>query len=336
MEHIKRVGRTLKHKGSILSFYEDDIMTPDGNVAKWDFIEHSGAAAVIPVLDDGRILLVRQFRNALDRETLEIPAGGINKGEEAYAAAMRELEEETGYKTDRLTHLVSLVTAVAFCNEIIEVYTAKNLCKTQQHLDEDEFIDVESQYTDLLYDYAVIKDKVEGKEGQLVLCAAMEREFLKPYIDLFDEMGISLESIDIMTNSIIKLTESILKLTNLSYVLTVINGQDVIHYLFINGQYEIANRTRIFSDRGTVAFITELSNSLTKLMQFTKGAYKDAQLEKIYFAGLETYEEDMLMSTISSNLSIETSRFKPTNYTCSKDNNFPIHKYLFVGSLWRR
>ena len=99
MEHIKRGGRTLKHKGSILSFYEDDIMTPDGNVAKWDFIEHSGAAAVIPVLDDGRILLVRQFRNALDRETLEIPAGGINKGEEAYAAAMRELEEETGYKT---------------------------------------------------------------------------------------------------------------------------------------------------------------------------------------------------------------------------------------------
>lgn len=200
----------------------------------------------------------------------------------------------------------------------------------------DEFIDVESQYTDLLYDYAIIKDKVEGKEGQLVLCAAMEKEFLKPYIDLFDEMGISLESIDIMTNSIIKLTESIPKLTNLSYVLTVINGQDVIHYLFINGQYEIANRIRIFSDRGTVAFITELSNSLTKLMQFTKGAYKDAQLEKIYFAGLETYEEDMLMSTISSNLSIETSRFKPTNYTCSKDNNFPIHKYLFVGSLWRR
>ena len=200
----------------------------------------------------------------------------------------------------------------------------------------DEFIDVESQYTDLLYDYAVIKDKVEGKEGQLVLCAAMEKEVLKPYIDLCDEMGISLESIDIMTNSIIKLTESIPKLTNLSYVLTVINGQDVIHYLFINGQYEIANRIRIFSDRGTVAFITELSNSLTKLMQFTKGAYKDAQLEKIYFAGLETYEEDMLMSTISSNLSIETSRFKPTNYTCSKDNNFPIHKYLFVGSLWRR
>jgi len=162
------------------------------------------------------------------------------------------------------------------------------------------------------------------------------KRVLKPYIDLFDEMGISLESIDIMTNSIIKLTESILKLTNLSYVLTVINGQDVIHYLFINGQYEIANRTRIFSDRGTVSFITELSNSLTKLMQFTKGAYKDAQLEKLYFAGLETYEEDMLMSTISSNLSIETSRFKPTNYTCSKDNNFPIHKYLFVGSLWRR
>ena len=65
---------------------------------------------------------------------------------------MRELEEETGYKTDRLTHLVSLVTAVAFCNEIIEVYTAKNLCKTQQHLDEDEFIDVESYTEDEITD----------------------------------------------------------------------------------------------------------------------------------------------------------------------------------------
>lgn len=200
----------------------------------------------------------------------------------------------------------------------------------------DEFIDVESQYTDLLYDYTVLKDKVEGKEGQLVLCAAMEREFLKPYIDLFNEMGISLEAIDIMTNSIIKLTESIPTLAKQSYVLTVINGQDVIHYLFMNGQYEIANRTRIFSDRGTIAFITELSNSLTKLLQFTKSAYKDQQLEKVYFAGLETYEEDLLMSTISSNLNIETSRFKPTNYTCSKDKDFPIHKYLSVGSLWRR
>ncbi len=144
-EHIKRVDRILKHKGSILDIYSDVIETPDGHRANWDFIDHKGAAAVVPVLDDGRIIMVKQYRNALDRETIEIPAGGLNGWDEpTIKAAARELEEETGYKSDNLTKLISVVTAVAFCNEVIDVYVADNLVKTSQHLDEDEFIDVES------------------------------------------------------------------------------------------------------------------------------------------------------------------------------------------------
>ena len=150
MNHIKRIDRKLMYKGSMLSMYADTIYTPDGNTAKWDYIEHSGAAAVVPVLEDGRILLVRQYRNALDRETLEIPAGGINKGEESITAATRELEEETGYKSDNLEHLISIVTAVAFCDEVVEIYVAKNLTKTQQHHDPDEYIEIESYTTDEL------------------------------------------------------------------------------------------------------------------------------------------------------------------------------------------
>ena len=155
MNHIKRTERKLMYTGSMLSMYSDTIVTPDGNTAKWDYIEHSGAAAVVPVLEDGRILLVRQYRNALDRETLEIPAGGINKEEESLLAAARELEEETGYKSDNLTHLISLVTAVAFCDEVIQIYVADNLQKTQQHLDQDEYIEVEAYTTqdiaDMIY-----------------------------------------------------------------------------------------------------------------------------------------------------------------------------------------
>lgn len=150
MNHIKRIDRKLMYKGSMLSMYADTIYTPDGNTAKWDYIEHSGAAAVVPVLEDGRILLVRQYRNALDRETLEIPAGGINKGEESITAATRELEEETGYKSDNLEHLISIVTAVAFCDEVVEIYVAKNLTKTQQNLDPDEYIEIEAYTTDEL------------------------------------------------------------------------------------------------------------------------------------------------------------------------------------------
>ena len=118
-EHIKRVDRILKYKGSILDIYTDVIETPDGHRAEWDYIDHRGAAAVVPVLDDGCLLMVRQYRDALDRETIEIPAGGLNGWDEpTINAAARELEEETGYRSDNLTKLVSVVTAVAFCNEV--------------------------------------------------------------------------------------------------------------------------------------------------------------------------------------------------------------------------
>ena len=130
-EHIKRVDRILKYKGSILDIYTDVIETPDGHRAEWDYIDHRGAAAVVPVLDDGRLLMVRQYRDALDRETIEIPAGGLNGWDEpTINAAARELEEETGYRSDNLTKLVSVVTAVAFCNEVVDVYLATDLVKT--------------------------------------------------------------------------------------------------------------------------------------------------------------------------------------------------------------
>ena len=130
-EHIKRVARILKYKGSMLEIYTDVIETPEGHRANWDYIEHRGAAAVVPVLDDGRLLMVRQYRDALDRETIEIPAGGLNGWDEpTINAAARELEEETGYRSDNLTKLISVVTAVAFCNEVIDVYLATNLKKT--------------------------------------------------------------------------------------------------------------------------------------------------------------------------------------------------------------
>ena len=105
---------------------------------------HKGAAGVLPVLDNGNILMVRQYRNALDRETLEIPAGGLDgEKEEMIKCAARELEEETGYKSEDLSFLLSIRTTVAFCNERIDIFVARNLKKTHQHLDEDEYVDVE-------------------------------------------------------------------------------------------------------------------------------------------------------------------------------------------------
>jgi ADP-ribose pyrophosphatase len=99
--------------------------------------------------------MVRQYRNALDRFTVEIPAGGLNKDEPTIDAAARELEEETGYKCGKIEKLISIRTTVAFCNEKIDIYLATNLTKTKQHLDDDEYVNVEiytlEELVDMIY-----------------------------------------------------------------------------------------------------------------------------------------------------------------------------------------
>ncbi len=142
---MKRIKRELKYQGSIIPVYADTIELPNGKVVEWDYIDHLGAAAVVPVLDDGRILVVRQYRNTLDRVTLELPAGKKDTREEkGIACAARELEEETGYKSESLEWLINVCSWVAFTNEKIEIFVATDLKKTKQHLDEDEFVDVEA------------------------------------------------------------------------------------------------------------------------------------------------------------------------------------------------
>ncbi|MBO5617523.1 MAG: NUDIX hydrolase [Pseudobutyrivibrio sp.] len=147
MKKIERVKRELIHKGTILDMYEDTVRLPNGKEEKWDFVSHRmGAACVLAVRPDGKILMVRQYRNALDRFTLEVPAGKSDSlDEDTSICAARELEEETGYRAGKLEKLLALKSTVAFCNEFIDVYLATELEKIgEQHLDEAEDIDIEA------------------------------------------------------------------------------------------------------------------------------------------------------------------------------------------------
>ena len=165
MDEMKRIDRVLKYKGSIVDFYDDVMQAPDGQVAHWDYVAHrKGAAAVLPVMEDGRILMVRQYRNALGRETLEIPAGSRDSVEEpTEVCAARELEEETGYRASHLELLLTVATTVAFCNEVIDVYLATDLTKTCQHLDENEFVEVESYSIEELVEM-VLHQKIQDSK----------------------------------------------------------------------------------------------------------------------------------------------------------------------------
>ena len=139
---VVRLDRQLKYQGNILKIYEDTVLA-NGHEAHWDYIHHDGAAAVLPVTSEGKILMVRQYRNALNRYTLEIPAGKLDAPDEPkIECAYRELEEETGFRTEKLEYLMSINTTVAFCDEAIDIFVAHNLIPSHQHLDEGEFLNV--------------------------------------------------------------------------------------------------------------------------------------------------------------------------------------------------
>ena len=170
-EDVKRMGRELVYQGTVLKIYKDHMKFSNGNTEDWDFIHHDGAAAVIPVMDDGKILMVKQYRNALERETLEIPAGKLDDpDEEGIVCASRELKEETGYSSDDLEWLLTIRTTVAFCDERIEVFVARNLIPGEQHLDEDEFVDVKAYKLEELKEM-IFEGKIQDSKTMAAILA---------------------------------------------------------------------------------------------------------------------------------------------------------------------
>jgi len=163
MSQYKRIKRELVHNGSIIDFYNDTIEIEGGKITHFDYIHHKGAAAMIPVDENGNILMVRQYRNAIDQYTLEIPAGGLNKGEDNRTCAIRECEEETGYKAGEVFHLLDLYTTVAFSNEKIGIYYTTGITLSCQNLDEDEFVTLEHHSVEELTDMILNGKIVDAK-----------------------------------------------------------------------------------------------------------------------------------------------------------------------------
>ncbi|MDO4556069.1 MAG: NUDIX hydrolase, partial [Lachnospiraceae bacterium] len=169
MELVKSIKKELVYKGSIIDVYKDHVKMPDGKMVEWDFVDHKGAAAVLPITKDGKVVMVKQYRNALDRITLEIPAGGINPGETPMESAIRELTEETGYISEKVCHLKDMVSAIGFCNETIYIYLAADLKPAKQHLDEDEFVDVVEYPLEEVMDLILTNQIIDGKTIAAVL-----------------------------------------------------------------------------------------------------------------------------------------------------------------------
>ena len=131
--------------GVILHVFKDTVQLPNGKAATREVIRHVGAVGIVPLTDDGKVIVERQFRYPLNRVITEIPAGKLDSlTEDRLSAAKRELEEETGYTATEWIDLGDYYPAAAYCDERITLYLARNLSLGQRHLDEDEFLNFEA------------------------------------------------------------------------------------------------------------------------------------------------------------------------------------------------
>ncbi|HSO19836.1 MAG TPA: NUDIX hydrolase, partial [Desulfosarcina sp.] len=133
---------TLIKKGRVFDFYVEQVTLPNGVDLEMEIVRHPGAAAVVPLTDDGAVLLLRQFRHAAGGYIWEIPAGTLEPGEDALSCAHRELAEETGYRARQLEKLTEITPLPAYSDERIHLYLATGLEKAHQDLDADELLSV--------------------------------------------------------------------------------------------------------------------------------------------------------------------------------------------------
>ncbi|MFJ7661187.1 NUDIX domain-containing protein [Lysinibacillus sp. NPDC097162] len=140
----KTTQTTSIYDGKIVKLQVDDVTLPNGKSAKREIIKHPGAVAIIAITNEGKLVMVEQYRKALERSIVEIPAGKLEIGEEPIYTARRELEEETGYGAHQLEYLQAFATSPGFADEVIHLFVGTDLYQIENsaELDEDEFVEL--------------------------------------------------------------------------------------------------------------------------------------------------------------------------------------------------
>lgn len=136
------MGTETIYEGRTVTLKVHQVRLEDGRESMREIVEHRGAVAMVPLTEDGKVLMVRQFRLATGGELLELPAGTLDHGENPRDAAMRELEEEVGMRAGSMEELGAFFVSPGWCNEKITVFLARDLTPSEQNLDEDEVVEV--------------------------------------------------------------------------------------------------------------------------------------------------------------------------------------------------
>lgn len=161
----KKISGEVMFDGKIFRVEKDIVLCPNGKEAFREIIRHNGGAGVLAVTDDDKVILIRQFRYAYNEVMYEIPAGKLEVGEDPLFSALREFEEETGNKADKVEYLMTFYPTCGYCSEKIYLYLVTNFKATETHFDEDEVI--ETCYIDYDEVLEMIKDGII-KDGKTI------------------------------------------------------------------------------------------------------------------------------------------------------------------------
>ncbi len=144
MADLKEITRSSEiiFQGRLLDVRKDEVELPNGKTSTREWIKHPGAACIIPVMSDGNIALIKQYRYPVQSEMIELPAGKLDPGEKPEKCASRELEEEIGYTAGKLTFICKIHPAIGFASEVMWIYLAENLTKSVKNTDYDEFVEL--------------------------------------------------------------------------------------------------------------------------------------------------------------------------------------------------
>ena len=138
----KKISSKKIFKGKLINLFLDRVKLPNGKTGSREWVDHPGAACVIPIMPNGDICFIKQYRYASKKVFVEIPAGKLDKNETPLDCAKRELSEEIGYTSNKLTFLTKIYPAIGFSNEIMWMYLGEGLVKTEMKLDSDEFLEL--------------------------------------------------------------------------------------------------------------------------------------------------------------------------------------------------
>ena len=203
----------------------------------------------------------------------------------------------------------------------------------------DELSSVDSHPNqDSVYDFAYLGPDEKVKGASQILCVGVERQFIDSYLDVFNSVGIKIVSIDYAVNVLISLVKELPSFIDKTYVISQIDGQNMVSVLFMNNEYSLTNRSRIFANKGTIDYENEIVGIVSQLRQFASSSSQEKPISDLYFFGLNIEEEATLFERISDAFGLKVNHLPKSKAIYVVDNSeFDINDYVYcIGYLIRK